>query len=146
MKRQERRSDCPISFALETFGDTWTLLIIRDLMFKNKRTFLEFVRSEERIATNILAKRLRDLENAGVIRKDGPERKATYRLTKKGTDLLPILVEMIAWSAKYDPDTAADRAFVARIRRNKQELIEDLHGTVIQEHRLRTSAAGRASG
>lgn len=126
MKRQERRSDCPISVALEIFGDTWTLLIIRDLMFKNKHTFSEFVASEERIATNILSSRLQQLERSGIIRREKLDRRVFYTLTKKGLDLLPMVVEMIAWSAKYDPRTAADRVFVARLRKDKRRLIDDL--------------------
>lgn len=126
MKRQDRRSDCPISFALETFGDTWSLLVIRDLLFTGKRTFGEFLRSEEGVATNVLTSRLRALENAGLIRAEGAGRNVRYSVTAKGLDLLPILLEMIAWSARHDPRTAAPSAFVARIRKDREGLIREL--------------------
>ena len=126
MKRTERRSNCPISLALETFGDTWSLLVMRDLMFKNKTTYTDFLRSEEGIATNILASRLRHLEVSGLIQRQGSRRSAAYALTEKGLDLLPVVVEMIGWSARYDPRTAADKAFVRRLRTNRQGLLAEL--------------------
>ena len=112
MSGRHRRSDCPIHFALEVFGDAWTLLIIRDLMFKGRTTYTEFLRAEEGIATNVLADRLVRLEEDGIIDKEIGSGRGTgsgYRLTPKGIDLLPIMLEVIGWSAKYDPKTAADR-------------------------------------
>ena len=117
-RRRHRRSDCPVHFALEVFGDAWTLLVVRDLMFKARTTFGDFARAEERIATNILADRLARLEAAGIVKTEG----RTYRLTPKGIDLLPIMLEIIGWSAKYDPKTAADRAFVRRLRHDRDAL------------------------
>src|SRR5262245_6657415 len=108
MRRRQRRSSCPVHFALEVFGDAWTLLVVRDLMFKGRTTYTDFLRAEEGIATNILADRLVRLERDGIISKND----GGYRLTEKGCDLLPILLEIIAWSAKHDPRTAADPAFV----------------------------------
>ena len=70
MKRIDRRSDCPTNFALQAFGDSWSLLVVRDLMFKGLRTFGEFAASEEHVATNILADRLRRLQRSGIIRRD----------------------------------------------------------------------------
>jgi DNA-binding HxlR family transcriptional regulator len=137
VKRQDRRSDCPISFALETFGDTWSLLVMRDLLFGGKRTFGEFLRSEERIATNVLAARLRALEEVGLIRADGVGRNLRYSLTAKGLDLLPMLLEMVAWSARHDPRTAAPPAFVARIRKDRARLIDELRTQLAREHALR---------
>jgi len=136
MKRTERRSDCPISFALETFGDTWSLLVIRDLMFKNKSTYTDFLRSEEGIATNVLASRLRHLEDSGLIRRHGSGRAAAYALTKKGLDLLPVVVEMIGWSARYDPRTAADRDFVARLRTNRKGLLAEIRAELRRADRI----------
>lgn len=123
MRRKRRRSDCPIHFALGVFGDAWTLLIVRDLMFKHRATYGEFLRSEERIATNILADRLARLLAQQIIRR-GPE--GRYRLTAKGADLLPILLEMIRWSARYDPRTAADRQFVRRLHGDRAALEREL--------------------
>ena len=121
-----RRSDCPISFALDVFGDRWTLLVIRDLLFKHKHRYGEFLGSEERIATNILADRLRKLEDAGMITRTKAARNAggvSYALTEKGLDLAPILVEMILWSAKHDAATAAEPEFVAAALRDRQALV-----------------------
>ncbi len=134
MKRQDRRSDCPISFALERFGDTWSLLVMRDLLFKGKRTFSEFLRSEEGIATNVLAARLRALEEAGLIGAEGEGRNVRYSPTAKGLDLLPILLEMIAWSARHDARSAAPPAFVARIRKDRVELMTELREQLAGAH------------
>jgi DNA-binding HxlR family transcriptional regulator len=122
MKRRHRKSDCPVHFALEVFGDAWTLLIIRDLMFKQRTSYTDFLRAEEGIATNVLADRLVRLEEDGIIEKDEGATGGPYRLTTKGIDLLPIMLEVIGWSAKYDPKTAADRQFVRRLRRDRAGL------------------------
>jgi DNA-binding HxlR family transcriptional regulator len=109
------------------FGDAWSLLIIRDLMFKDRRTYTEFLRAEEGIATNILADRLVRLEEDGLIARDEVlGGGVSYRLTPKGIDLLPVMVEIIGWSAKHDPRTAADRAFVRRLRADRRGLLADL--------------------
>jgi len=116
------RSHCPISFALDIVGDRWTLLILRDLLMKEKKTYGELLASEEGIATNILADRLNWLAAHGIVE----EQRRNYRVTAKGMDLLPMMVEMIAWSAKYDSKTAAPRAFVQRIARSRNSVLEDL--------------------
>jgi DNA-binding HxlR family transcriptional regulator len=119
MRRRHRKSDCPIHFALEIFGDGWTLLIIRDLMFKSRTSYSDFLHAEEGIATNVLADRLVRLEADGIIEKEAGSGRGTgsrYWLTPKGTDLLPVLLEIIGWSAKYDPKTAADPKFVNQLR------------------------------
>src|ERR1700738_1277355 len=100
-KKQQRRSDCPISFGLETFGDTWSLLIVRDIVYFGKKTYGEFLESEEGIATNILASRLVQLEEKGILvkrRHEMDRRKEVYSLTEKGLSLIPILLEMADWS------------------------------------------------
>lgn len=96
---------CPVVFALDVIGDKWSLLVLRDMLFRGKRTYGDFLKSHEKISTNILADRLGKLEAAGMIakvpaRKNSP-RKA-YKMTEKGADMLPVILEMIAWSAKYD--------------------------------------------
>ena len=104
--RDARRSGCPISLALEVFGDRWTLLIIRDLMFAGKRHFRELLHSDERIASNILADRLNMLVEQGVVTRSGDpshRQKAVYRLTKKGIDLLPVLAQIGIWSRRHEP-------------------------------------------
>lgn len=129
MKKIKRRSDCPISFALDIFGDKWSLLIIRDLMFKNKKTYSDFVDSEEKIATNILADRLIMLEKAGLIKSriDSEKKsKYNYSLTEKGIDLVPVLLEIVKWSAKHDSKTAAPKEFVTRAKNDREKFIDEI--------------------
>jgi len=105
MKRR-KSSDCPICFSLDAFGDRWTLLILRDLLIRQKRHYRDFLDSDERIATNILADRLKKLLTAGlVVKKDNPENKkqAIYAPTVKAVALLPILGEMVRWGSKFGP-------------------------------------------
>ena len=103
---EKHRSKCPVNLALEIFGDKWTLLIIRDIMFAGKQTFRELLQSDEKIATNILTDRLRKLEQQGILHA-GPDpahqQKVIYRLTEKGIDLLPVLVEIGNWSIQHAP-------------------------------------------
>ncbi len=125
MTKQKRRSDCPINFALEIFGDKWTFLIVRDLMFKGKHYYGEFLQMEEKIATNILADRLVLLEESGIVTRTIDEQhrsKKIYKLTEKGIDLLPVLTEIILWSAKYDKQTAADAKFVRQVKKDREGL------------------------
>ena len=144
MRRRHRKSDCPVHFALEVFGDPWTLLIIRDLMFKDRRTYSEFLRAEEGIATNVLADRLTRLEQDGIIAKDESPGGGGYRLTPKGIDLLPIMMEIIGWSAKHDPRTAADREFVRRLRADRDAFTQELRST-LQAANVRRRPADRVS-
>ena len=123
------RSHCPINYALESFGDKWTLLIIRDLMFKTKTSFNEFLSSNEKISTNILADRLRRLESLGIVSKevsDENRSKLIYSLTRKGRDLLPIMMEITQWSGRYDPQTNAPEALLKRLEADKLGLIKDI--------------------
>jgi len=125
----KRRSGCPISFTLDTFGDKWALLIIRDLMFKGKRNYGEFLQSEEGIATNILSDRLKRLEEVGIVLKEvDPDnrRKFVYRLADKGVDLLPLLLEMILWGSKHDPKTEAPKEFIRRLERDREGVLREL--------------------
>ena len=104
-KKNEARSECPMSRSLDIFGDKWTLLIIRDLVFKGYRFYNEFVSSEEKIATNILSDRLKKLELNGIIKSEKYElnkTKKVYKLTETGIDLIPVLVELLLWGYKYD--------------------------------------------
>ncbi|MCR6671228.1 helix-turn-helix domain-containing protein [Devosia ginsengisoli] len=100
------RSGCPINLGLEIFGDKWSLLIIRDMMFAGKRHYREFLASDEGISSNILADRLAMLVDAGILSKaDDPNHrlKAIYSLTEKGIDLLPVIAQISRWSRKYMP-------------------------------------------
>ena len=114
MKRSEKalRSHCPVNFGLEAFGDRWALLIVRDIVFRGKRTFGDFLKAEEGWATNILATRLEHLVGVGILAKEedgGDGRKGLYTLTEKGLDLVPLIFEMVLWSARHDPDSQAKR-------------------------------------
>ncbi len=129
MAKTKRRSDCPINFALELFGDRWTFLIVRDLMFKGKHYYKEFLEAGEGIATNILADKLSALEESGIISKavDPTHRsKQIYKLTKNGIDLVPVLVEVILWSAKHDSQTATDVKFVRKAKKDKEGMIKEI--------------------
>lgn len=124
-KKAPRRSSCPINISLEIFGDRWSLLIIRDLMMRSYRTYKEFLSSDEGIATNILADRLQRLEAAGIIttsRDAEDRRKVVYRLTEKGIDLAPILVELVLWSAQHE-ETGAPPASVRKMRAKREQFL-----------------------
>jgi len=120
------RSNCPINFILETFGDRWTLLVIRDLMFHGKRYYGDFLASDEGISTNILADRLQRLEQDGVVEKEidpGNRSRLIYRLTQKGKDLLPVMLEITAWSGKYDSKTNAPPPLLKALKKDRRPLI-----------------------
>lgn len=129
-----RRSTCPINATLEVLGDRWSLLIVRDMLFAGARSYKDFLASEEKIATNILADRLNRLRESGIITaerdaRDG--RSQIYRLTDKGLDLIPVLMELSQWGARHEDGEPpngildawrADReGFQAGIRRSIRE-------------------------
>lgn len=114
MKREKKtlRSHCPVNYGLEAFGDRWALLILRDIIFRGKRTYGEFLRSEEGFATNILASRIEHLIENGILQREEhstDRRKDVYSLTEKGMDLIPLIFEMVLWSFKYDDRSEAKR-------------------------------------
>jgi DNA-binding HxlR family transcriptional regulator len=126
--RPAPRSGCPISIALEIFGDSWSLLIVRDLMFKGLRTFNEFAAAGEGIATNVLTDRLTRLEAAGILtrRPDSTDaRRIHYHLTEKGIDLAPALVEIVLWSARYE-ETDAPSSVVRAMRSRRKRFLADV--------------------
>jgi DNA-binding HxlR family transcriptional regulator len=105
---QSRRSPCPIACSLDLIGDRWTLLVIRDMIFLGKQRFEEFLESPEGISTNILANRLKSLEEMGLIGKQpysNHPRRMNYYLTERGKSLRPVLKSMIIWGLKHIPDT-----------------------------------------
>ena len=127
MSKSNKRSDCPISCSLEVWGDKWSLLIIRDLMFAKECTYGDFLKSDEKIATNILAARLRALEENDVIEKlDHPDSKAKvlYRLTQKGVDLLPVMLEINVWADKYFTIQKDRKAIVKEYKKDKEGFIK----------------------
>jgi DNA-binding HxlR family transcriptional regulator len=133
-----RRSDCPVNFAVEALGDKWSLVILRDMIFGGKRTYGEFLTSDEHVSTNILAARLEYLEREGLISKspdpdDG--RKEIYKVTEMAIALVPVFIEMTAWSASQKVwqamphnGTPAQERFVKRCAttRNKLKLIDEI--------------------
>lgn len=124
----KRRSGCPVSIALEMLGDRWSLLIIRDLMVRGYRTFQAFQRSGEGIATNILADRLQKLEAVGILTAEAEEtdgRRVNYRLTEKGIDLAPVLLEMLLWAARHER-TAAPCSVMAQMEKNREWILAEV--------------------
>jgi len=126
---EKSRSNCPITYALDIFGDRWSLLIIRDLLLHGKRHYGAFLNSDERVATNILADRLVSLERRGLISKTldpVDKRRSLYRLTPMGIDLAPVLIEIIVWSAKYDPATSVSQQFLQRAESDRESLLKEI--------------------
>lgn len=125
------RSHCAVNYGVEIFGDRWSLLIIRDMIFTGKKTYGAFLKSEERIATNILASRLALLEEQGILARapspvDG--RKDFYTLTEKGLDLIPIVLNIVLWSAKHDAKSYVlrNKAFLARLSQDPVQVSEEV--------------------
>jgi DNA-binding HxlR family transcriptional regulator len=120
----KRRSGCPLNASVEILGDRWSLLIIRDMMLRGFRSFKEFLESHERIATNILADRLRKLEAYGIIstaRDPSDGRRLIYSLTAKGIDLAPVLTEMVLWAAAHEK--TGNQTLVRQMRKDKEQVI-----------------------
>jgi DNA-binding HxlR family transcriptional regulator len=129
-ERAQRRSGCPLNAALEMIGDRWSLLIVRDLLLQGRRTYKEFLAGGECIATNILAHRLLRLEELGILaraRDPADGRRTLYKLTAKGLDLAPSLIELVLWATRHERTAAPKkllhamkhdrRRFLARLRR-----------------------------
>ncbi len=133
MKKAELRSDCPINYPLEIIGDKWSLLIIRDIAVFGKTSYGEFLSSDEKIATNILSNRLGMLEANDIIsKKRDPKNKTKfiYSLEQPGLDFIPLLVDMLVWSAKQHPIESGPDVLLAKMAlENRQQLID-----IIQAH------------
>ncbi len=126
---EKTRSDCPISCSLDVFGDKWSLLIIRDIMLRGKLSYSEFLESEEKIATNILANRLSVLEAENILTKQvSPQNRSKYiySLTAKGIDLLPIVIEIMDWGAKYNANCPR-REVGKKIKKDKAGVIKEFY-------------------
>jgi len=123
------RSGCPVSISLEVLGDRWSLLLIRDMMVRGYRTFREFQRSGEGIATNILADRLQKLEAGGILLREPAEkdgRSTHYRLTAKGIALAPVLLEILIWGAHHE-ETDAPRAAIEQMEQNRAAVLAETY-------------------
>lgn len=124
----KRRSHCPISFSLDVFGDKWSLLILRDIMFYNRTHFRDFA-PHEHIATNILSDRLGKLEAMNLINKQqDPKLKNqyVYSVTPTGKTLLPLLTEMTLWGLEHDPESLASKEFIMRTQTDKQKVAREI--------------------
>ena len=127
MRKVAKRSDCPISYALDLLGDKWTLLILRDIALNNKHFFKDFLEGGEGVATNVLSDRLKLLESFGLI-KSKPyapnKRMKFYALDCKGIELIPVLIELWVWGARNDPNsTVTPETLEGRLAR-RAELID----------------------
>ena len=126
------RSDCPVSYALDFFGDKWTFLIIRDLV-EGKRFYKDFLNAKEGIATNILSDRLKKLEQNGIVESRvfaELKTKKEYTLTEKGKDLIPVLIEIILWSDKHQQGLAVTEGLIDKANVDKEGLINAIRASV----------------
>lgn len=122
------RSQCPLNVALEIIGDRWMLLILRDLLFTKSNTFRDFQKSSEGIATNILTDRLKRLVGWEIVeseRSSADARVVSYRPTSKGLDLLPAMIDLIVWAAKYE-ETAATSKLIRRLIHDREGFIAEI--------------------
>lgn len=121
-KISEPRSPCPINYAVEVLGDKWSLLIVRDCLFANKSAYSDFLQSSEGISTNILANRLKKLEQNGMLEKlpdplNG--KKQNYLLTEKSITLASLITDLIVWGAANDESTGASAAMIKKIKKDQ---------------------------
>jgi DNA-binding HxlR family transcriptional regulator len=134
---ENHRSHCPVNLALEVLGDKWSLIIIRDIMFEGKRYFRELLNSDEKIASNILTDRLTMLEKEGLISKapdPDHKQKVIYSLTERGIDLLPILVEIGAWSLKHKPVDKKKHKHAVELVKGGKDLQQQIRKNLIEKH------------
>jgi len=126
MKREENKSQCPINFTVEIFGDTWSLLIVRDMLALGKNTFGEFLESKERIGPSVLTERLAHLERKGIISKEASQtdkRKFIYSITEKGLALIPIVYEIAIWGSNNSPNPDAPDVWFQALRHDRGEVV-----------------------
>lgn len=136
----KRRSECPLNASVEILGDRWSLLIVRDMMLRGFKSYKEFMDSYERIATNILADRLRKLEFHGIIEAESDPldgRKLNYVLTPKGIDLGPVMTEMVLWAGEHE--RVENLELIARMRRDKAKFLAEIRGRWEQDRAERES-------
>ena len=136
----KRRSECPLNASIEILGDRWSLLIVRDMMLRGFKSYKEFMDSYERIATNILADRLRKLEFHGIIEAEADPldgRKTNYVLTAKGIELGPVMTEMVLWAGAHE--RVANQELIARMRKDKARFNAEIHARWEQDRAERRS-------
>lgn len=150
---RSRRSNCPIACALDSVGDKWTLVVLRDIVLVRRRYFQELLAGNEGIASNILATRLKQLEATGMLtrrRDPAAPKRVIYEATEKALDLLPVMIELFRWSMKYDQNTAAPAHLVRRLAEDRDGFIADIraaHNHAARRSRLQAheSTRNRAS-
>ena len=128
------RSTCPITCALDVFGDRWTLVVLRDVVLGGKRRFGEIARPEG-IATNVLAERLKRLEQLEIVdKRRDPEdgRRFVYTPTEKGADLIPTLLEIGIWGARHTPNGTAQKELMQAAEENREAAIAELRARALQ--------------
>jgi DNA-binding HxlR family transcriptional regulator len=136
----KRRSECPLNASIEILGDRWSLLIVRDMMLRGFKSYKEFMDSYERIATNILADRLRKLEFHGIIEAEPDPldgRKTNYVLTRKGIELGPVMTEMVLWAGAHE--RVENQALIAQMRKDKVKFNAEIRARWEQERAERES-------
>ena len=136
----KRRSECPLNASIEILGDRWSLLIIRDMMLRGFKSYKEFMESYERIATNILADRLRKLEFHEIIEAEPDPldgRKLNYVLTQKGIDLGPVMTEMVLWAGSHE--RVANQELISRMRKDKVKFNAEVRARWEQDREERES-------
>lgn len=135
-KAYHPRSPCPIAAVLDVLGDRWTLLVIRDMMFRGFREYGEFLEAGEGISTNILAERLKRLVESGIVtRQENPEdrKRVIYTLSEKGIDLMPALFEMIEWGNRYFGHCQIPEEYEQAMRKDKAGLMQSLRKKLLSE-------------
>ena len=135
MKTIERISICPIKYTVEIFGNKWMLLLLRDIIFEGKNSFLEFRASAEKISSAVLTEKLNMLLNEGIVSKITSPKNASkylYLLTDKGIELVPFMVEFLNWGANYNPD-GGPKLLLNRIKKSKKKAIAELQDKLRNE-------------
>jgi DNA-binding HxlR family transcriptional regulator len=127
MKRADHKSDCPINYTVEIFGDTWSMIIYRDMATLGKKTFGEFLASDERIGPSVLADRLTHLEKKGIISKTQDtqdKRKAIYTLTPEGINAVPILYEIATWGSNTYANPVSHPAWFESMKLDRGKVVD----------------------
>ena len=135
-----QRSQCPINLTVELLGDVWSLLIIRDLMFTDRRHFRDLLRMDEKISSSVLATRLDRLVAAGLLmRTDDPthSQKVVYTLTESGIDLLPVIAQLAIWGRRHQPASEDLSVQAAALDEGGDAAIAALRADLRREHLLR---------
>jgi len=120
---------CPVRYSGGLLGDKWSLLLIRDLMFKGRRNYSDFLDDDESIASNVLADRLGKLVEAGIFTKSRDPKngkKYVYTLTEKGRDILPILMEMFRWAQKHDDKTFVSQQYIDNMDKSPKRFMKSV--------------------